>query len=66
MICQRPAHKARDSSFEINKSSVKRSIKVLRFVDLLEMLALSEEKLKEKAASADEYIEALKHGKSID
>lgn len=67
-ICRREKdiYEARNSSFEINKSSVKRKLKVLRFIDLLEMIGMSEEELKEKALSADEYIEALKHGKSID
>ena len=67
-LCRREKdiYEARSSSFEINKSNIKRKLKVLRFIDLLELLAINEDDLNKLADGADAYIEGLKNGKSID
>ena len=67
-ICRREKDvaEAKTSGYAVNPAKVKRKLKVISFPDMLEMLGISEEKLKKYAAGADKYIEELNHGKSFE
>ena len=63
-ICRREKdiYEARNSSFEINNSNIKRKLKVYRFCDALEILGITDERLAELAKEADKLIEDMKNG----
>jgi DNA polymerase III epsilon subunit-like protein len=65
-ICRREKeiYEARNSSFENNPSNIKRKLKVFRFCDMLELLGMTEEQLREQSKLSDKLIEDLKNGKS--
>ncbi len=66
-ICRREKdiYEARNSSFEINNSNIKRKLKIFRFCDTLELLGLTEEALARESLNADKFIEELKNGAPI-